>query len=81
VDGGADSMTVWVDKSTRKVVKMEAIMVKWGGASDHGTYTSRYRFARIVTSPLSDQSRPPRRYPCRNVRSDAGRHTFGSPSA
>jgi outer membrane lipoprotein-sorting protein len=32
VDGGADSMTVWVDKSTRKVVKMEAIMAQMGGA-------------------------------------------------
>ncbi|MDP8980885.1 MAG: prolyl oligopeptidase family serine peptidase [Acidobacteriota bacterium] len=32
VDGGADSMTVWVDKSSRKVVKMEAVMASMGGA-------------------------------------------------
>jgi transcription antitermination factor NusG len=32
VDGGADSMTVWVEKGTRKVVKMEAVMASMGGA-------------------------------------------------
>jgi hypothetical protein len=32
VDGGADSMTFWVDKSSRKMVKMEAVMASMGGA-------------------------------------------------
>ncbi|MBM3810617.1 MAG: DUF3108 domain-containing protein [Acidimicrobiia bacterium] len=31
-DGGADRMTVWVDRASRKPVKMEAVLAEMGGA-------------------------------------------------
>jgi len=52
VDGGADSMTVWVDKSTRKVVKMESHHGSMGGAeADHGAAQHSRRTARISRVP------------------------------